>query len=333
MDFAHAGLVTKDIEGLTLLVVAVLGGAMVTCMSHRVRDVALFVILATLVFDNRMCVTFLGKWWYRGSTRGLEVTLQDILAFSLLVASIVAPRPGRSRWRWPAGLGLMLLYFLYACGSTVLIEPRVFSVYELLKIARGLMFFVVFALVVRSDRELAICVAGLALATCGEGLMSVRQLVVYHLDRVAGSLDHPNSLSMYLCMAGPVLVATVNSRLPRVVRWLCIGALALAVLPSISETFGLVLLEAWAAGAAVMASRTSGAKALIREGENGWLFDLDKPASFHEAANVALNGSGLRERFAASGGAMVQAEYDVGVVARRLRQLYYQLIEGKSCAT
>jgi alpha-maltose-1-phosphate synthase len=107
----------------------------------------------------------------------------------------------------------------------------------------------------------------------------------------------------------------------------------LAVLPSISETFGLVLLEAWAAGAAVMASRTSGAKALIREGENGWLFDLERPASFHEAADVALNGSGLRERFAASGGAMVQAEYDVRVVARRLRQLYYQLIEGKSCGT
>jgi alpha-maltose-1-phosphate synthase len=107
----------------------------------------------------------------------------------------------------------------------------------------------------------------------------------------------------------------------------------LAVLPSVSETFGLVLLEAWAAGAAVMASRTSGAMALVRHGENGWLFDLERPESFHEAARVALNGCGLRERFGAAGRAMVQAQYDVPVIGRRTRQLYYQLIEEKSCAT
>jgi alpha-maltose-1-phosphate synthase len=107
----------------------------------------------------------------------------------------------------------------------------------------------------------------------------------------------------------------------------------LAVLPSVSETFGLVLLEAWAAGAAVMASRTSGATALVRDGENGWLFDLERPQGFHEAAKVALNGCGLRERFAATGKAMVQAQYDLPVIGRRTRQLYYQLIEEKSCDT
>jgi hypothetical protein len=253
MDFAHAGLEAKDIEGLTLLVLALLGGVTVTCLSGRVRDIALFLIMATLVFDNRMCVTFLGKWWYRGSTRGLEVTLQDIMAFSLLVSAVLAPRPGRSRWRWPAGLGLMLLYFLYACGSTLAIEPRVFSIYELLKIARGLVFFVAFALVVRSDRELAICVAGLALATCIEGGMAVRQRLLYNLDRDAGSLDHPNSLSMYLCMVGPVLVAALNSKLPRLVRLLCacaVAAAALTIVLTVSRagvpTFALVVLAATA---------------------------------------------------------------------------------------
>ncbi|HVM51502.1 MAG TPA: glycosyltransferase family 4 protein [Candidatus Acidoferrum sp.] len=106
-----------------------------------------------------------------------------------------------------------------------------------------------------------------------------------------------------------------------------------AVLPSVSETFGLVLLEAWAAGAAVIASRTSGARALVQHGENGWLFDLERPETFHEAANVALNGCGAREQCATRGRAMVQAQYDLPVIARHTRQLYYQLIEAKSCAT
>src|SRR5206468_2636620 len=41
------------------------------------------------------------------------------------------------------------------------------------------------------------------------------------------------------------------------------------LLSSVSETFGLVLLEAWAAGTAVISSRTSGASALIKPGVNG----------------------------------------------------------------
>ena len=73
--------------------------------------------------------------------------------------------------------------------------------------------------------------------------------------------------------------------------------------------------------------------ALIREGENGWLFDLDRPESFHEVANAELNGCGLRERFAATGTAMVRAQYDLPVIARRTRQPYHQLIEAKSCDT
>jgi glycosyltransferase involved in cell wall biosynthesis len=105
------------------------------------------------------------------------------------------------------------------------------------------------------------------------------------------------------------------------------------VLTSVSETFGLVLLEAWAAGTAVISSRTSGATALIKHGTNGWLFDLESPVTFHDAANVVLENADLRERAAVNGRAMVLAQYDLKAVARRTRQLYYQLIETKSCTT
>src|SRR5437762_2988778 len=60
------------------------------------------------------------------------------------------------------------------------------------------------------------------------------------------------------------------------------------LLPSLSETFGLVILEAWTAGTMVLSSRTSGASALIEHGRNGWLFDLEKPEMFHEALERTL---------------------------------------------
>lgn len=101
------------------------------------------------------------------------------------------------------------------------------------------------------------------------------------------------------------------------------------LLPSISETFGLVLLEAWAAGTTVISSRTSGASALIRDGENGWIFDLTEPRAFHQAVSQTLRNPGLRARLVKSGQQLVTSEYDVRSVAGKVKRLYQELIEAK----
>lgn len=98
-----------------------------------------------------------------------------------------------------------------------------------------------------------------------------------------------------------------------------------AILQSISETFGLVILEAWAAGTPAISSRTSGASALIQHGENGWLFDLERPASFHAAIEIALNQPAAREKAIAAARDRVVTHYDTRVLAGRLKQLYENL--------
>lgn len=100
----------------------------------------------------------------------------------------------------------------------------------------------------------------------------------------------------------------------------------IVVLPSISETFGLVLLEAWAAGTPVIASRTSGATALVKHGENGWLFDLEQPENFHAAVNATLANAHLRKQLADTGKRLA-AGYSIPAVAARVRKLYDELVE------
>jgi glycosyltransferase involved in cell wall biosynthesis len=99
-----------------------------------------------------------------------------------------------------------------------------------------------------------------------------------------------------------------------------------AILESISETFGLVILEAWAAGTPAISSRTSGASALIENGRTGWLFDLEQPATFHAAVDAVLGNRIAANAMVVAARARV-VDYDTRVLARRMKDLYAELCE------
>ena len=101
------------------------------------------------------------------------------------------------------------------------------------------------------------------------------------------------------------------------------------ILPSISETFGLVILEAWASGTVPVASGTSGANALVRNGENGFLFDLKQPETFHSAIDQILRDRQRGKQLALAGTKKVEREYSLVALAGNLKQLYEKLIEEK----
>jgi glycosyltransferase involved in cell wall biosynthesis len=99
--------------------------------------------------------------------------------------------------------------------------------------------------------------------------------------------------------------------------------------PSISETFGLVILEAWAAGTKVLSSRTSGACALVENGRNGWLFDLENPRTFHEQLENALGNSDAAKNVLRQSADQVEKEFSIVALAGRMKKLYEELIQEK----
>lgn len=97
------------------------------------------------------------------------------------------------------------------------------------------------------------------------------------------------------------------------------------VLSSRHEPFGIVVLEAWCAGTAVIASRVGGLQALIRDGETGFFFDPDSPeAASQLAAQLAvLHGDpALRQRLGEAGRAEAAAHYDWTRIGARLEEIY-----------
>jgi hypothetical protein len=243
----------KSLFGLTVVPAAILGGSLMACMSKRIRD--LFFVL--LVFLSPMIelldVNFVSREWYRGTSRGFEFSILDILSISLLVSAILFPRRGEARWYWPASLGLMILFFLYACGNVAALEPKLFGEFELFKMVRGLILFLAVAFYIRGERELRLMIASLAMLVCFEGLLALKQRYLDGTHRVPGTIDDSNSLSVFLCMTAPVLVAAVNSRLPILTKALCAAGIALAGVAEILtiSRAGVIILGAMLAGTAV----------------------------------------------------------------------------------
>jgi O-antigen ligase len=196
--------------------------------SQRIRDAFFFLMICFAVIVERMDVNFFSQAWYRGTTRGIQVSLPEVLAFGLLVGgSLSEPGKGR-RWFWPASLGLLLLYFFYACVSVISADLKLFGAFELSKILGSILMFLASAWYVRSKREWTILLVALGCAVGFEGLWAVKQRFITHVDRVAGTLDHANSLSMYFCMATPPLVAAAYAGWSRGLRWFCGVAAAFA---------------------------------------------------------------------------------------------------------
>jgi glycosyltransferase involved in cell wall biosynthesis len=101
------------------------------------------------------------------------------------------------------------------------------------------------------------------------------------------------------------------------------------IVPSLSETFGLIILEAWGAGAPVISSRTSGAVSLVQDGENGHLFDLEDMYHFHRILDRTLEFPAHARELAENGHQLAAQEYDTLVLSRRMKSLYEDLIREK----
>jgi glycosyltransferase involved in cell wall biosynthesis len=93
------------------------------------------------------------------------------------------------------------------------------------------------------------------------------------------------------------------------------------VLPSDAEGFGLVLIEAMAAGVPVIGTNVAGIRDVVRHNENGLLVPPRSPAALASAIRALLTDSSLRERLAGGGTRSVHKNFNWKRIYPRYRAI------------
>lgn len=101
----------------------------------------------------------------------------------------------------------------------------------------------------------------------------------------------------------------------------------LFLLPSLHEPFGIVVLEAWAAGVPVLAAKVGGLRKLVQDGYTGLHFQPENPATLMSAYERMTTEPGLRESIVRWAAQEVEG-YSWPVIGKEVARLYEGLCHG-----
>jgi len=98
------------------------------------------------------------------------------------------------------------------------------------------------------------------------------------------------------------------------------------VLPSLSESFGIVNLEALSCEIPVVASNVGGIPEVVHDHENGILVPPNDAVKLAEAIQYLLDNEEIRRKFGEEGRKQVTEKFSSEVIAKRLCKIYMEII-------
>ncbi|MBP5530458.1 MAG: O-antigen ligase family protein [Lentisphaeria bacterium] len=169
------------------------------CYRRFIRWGVLGLILPLCIF-NATSINFFSHETYRGTSRGVEISLVYIVAASLLLAFFILR--GHRRICPDRGSRLYSIYFLLCIPSALNAPNLLIFSFELWKMAMiHLVFMAVYYYLEFYDGDIDIIFYGVAMLVAWNTLSVLREYLL-GVYRVRGIFPHPNSMAMYMATVG-----------------------------------------------------------------------------------------------------------------------------------
>ena len=183
-------------------------GYMLT-MNRKYMRWAFFAVSLPVMMFNQVSINFFSHETYRGTSRGMEVSLVYLIALAMLIGMLILYR---MKPLFPdAGSKIYLVYFLLCLPSLINADNTLFSWFELWKM---MMMYIVFLTTYyylyhyRDFNSVMIAFGIVAAVTFGS-------VVIQHvkgIHQANGLFPHQNSMGMYMNLIAPVFFAYYFNR-------------------------------------------------------------------------------------------------------------------------
>lgn len=98
------------------------------------------------------------------------------------------------------------------------------------------------------------------------------------------------------------------------------------VLPSLYEGLPVSVLEAFASGTAVVATKVSGTPEVVHDGINGFLVEPKNAKQLAEKLQILINDPVLRKKFGENGRSLVKSEFSAELMVKKTEDVYSKLL-------
>jgi len=167
--------------------------------------------------------------WYRGATKGFEVSLLIVVALALLIGQALGGRISRP-WLAP-GAALYLLYVAASLVSIFAAPDKTYVWMATLRFFQPVIIYMAAFHFFQDADDLRFLMKSLVVTLCIQMVVVVKMKYLNHIYQVMGWFEHQNALAMWAYMCGlPLLAMALGPSSGRDACWCWVGYTACAVI-------------------------------------------------------------------------------------------------------
>jgi len=183
-------------------------GYILTLNRKYMRYAFLAVLLPVMMF-NQVSINFFSHETYRGTSRGMEVSLVYLIALAMLAGMWILHR---SKPLLPdAGSKIYWTYFLLCLPSLINADNMLYSWFELWKMIMMYIVFLCTYYYLYYSRDFNTVIMGFGIVA-SVTFMTVVFQHIKGIHQANGPFPHQNSMGMYMCLVSPIFFAYYFNR-------------------------------------------------------------------------------------------------------------------------